>query len=540
MKMILKSSVKGNLNVILFITGILAVLILLLWFMSNNPYDALVASDYLTEDLLQISKRLNRVCHTLVYNSEYNLKTSKGSLMLNSKEICVNSFTPKGEIKRCAQLNCDLEGEYHINLENVLSVAIESYNQKVRLKPIYDFYDYCNDPCIYAEKECIGNAFRQCDDFDGDLCLEWSPIYPCSELCYKGECCTPDCVGKVCGRDGCGSLCGTCGHGEECIFGVCICLDKDNDGLGTQPCGTDCNDNDPDIGDHTTNCRGLECGDDKCGGNCGSCAPDQFCQDGICQTCLNDCSTIGERICDGIGYKICRNIDGCLGYSPVLSCPSGYSCSSGVCTLLPPHIPGDYSMDLNSRTCFVRVPKNYDTAVVWGLIITLHDNNQDAGDAFENMKAGVGSDDDFLIIACPADDVSGWQVPISPLNPDSLFLDGLRTEIQNQFNIGWFFLHGFSGGGLCSFHYAVTNGNYFTGASITAAGRIGGSDPLPDGTVPFHISASSTDANYADAQSAKSWLEAEGFIVTFHEYAGGHSEPADVLTEKVNWMRGLK
>lgn len=34
--------------------------------------------------------------------------------------------------------------------------------------------------------------------------------------------CTPTCAGKVCGDDGCGGSCGTCGSGELCAQGQCV------------------------------------------------------------------------------------------------------------------------------------------------------------------------------------------------------------------------------------------------------------------------------------------------------------------------------
>ncbi|MBT9557441.1 MAG: hypothetical protein IV100_15480 [Myxococcales bacterium] len=37
----------------------------------------------------------------------------------------------------------------------------------------------------------------------------------------RAECCTPSCAGKSCGDDGCGGSCGTCGGGEVCDLGTC-------------------------------------------------------------------------------------------------------------------------------------------------------------------------------------------------------------------------------------------------------------------------------------------------------------------------------
>ncbi len=69
--------------------------------------------------------------------------------------------------------------------------------------------------------------------------------------------CMPDCAGMQCGDDGCGGSCGTCpGLQDVCQAGVCSC---------------------------TPACVGKSCGDDGCGGSCGSCPGGQQCLDGACK-----------------------------------------------------------------------------------------------------------------------------------------------------------------------------------------------------------------------------------------------------------------
>ena len=91
--------------------------------------------------------------------------------------------------------------------------------------------------------------------------------------------CFPVCEGKECGDDGCGGECGTCPTAApDCTEGICVaeCI--------------------PD-------CEGRECGSDGCGGKCGSCQVDG-------STCLEGQCTGGcEPDCDG---KDCGD-DGCGG-----------------------------------------------------------------------------------------------------------------------------------------------------------------------------------------------------------------------------------
>jgi hypothetical protein len=89
--------------------------------------------------------------------------------------------------------------------------------------------------------------------------------------------CTPDCAGRSCGDNGCGGECGTCEIGDSCnASGRCesVCV--------------------PD-------CAGKQCGDDGCGGTCGQC--EGTCSAaGQCQgTCVPSCTgkTCGDDGCGG-------------------------------------------------------------------------------------------------------------------------------------------------------------------------------------------------------------------------------------------------
>lgn len=108
--------------------------------------------------------------------------------------------------------------------------------------------------------------------------------------------CTPACNGRQCGDNGCGGECGTCEFGESCTAsGQCeaICV--------------------PD-------CTGKQCGDDGCGGTCGSCGAGETCSSS--GTCSGPC----VPSCDG---KTCGS-DGCGGSCG--SCSGGLECdASGAC-----------------------------------------------------------------------------------------------------------------------------------------------------------------------------------------------------------------
>ena len=91
----------------------------------------------------------------------------------------------------------------------------------------------------------------------------------CDNIClscgdaFGQYCCTPSCGMNVCGDDGCGGSCGSCDAGLSCEAGQCVACEAQ--------------------------CEGKACGDDGCGGSCGTCGDDSQCVDGQCEGCEGSC-----------------------------------------------------------------------------------------------------------------------------------------------------------------------------------------------------------------------------------------------------------
>ena len=115
----------------------------------------------------------------------------------------------------------------------------------------------------------------------GGFCVDtYSDAEHCGECfascgdgaCMGGRCevsCTPSCSGRTCGDDGCGGSCGTCGSGYFCSSGTCV---------------SSC----------TPSCSFRYCGDDGCGGSCGTCGTGYTCSSG---SCVPDAPTSGGESC---------------------------------------------------------------------------------------------------------------------------------------------------------------------------------------------------------------------------------------------------
>jgi formylglycine-generating enzyme required for sulfatase activity/predicted small lipoprotein YifL len=138
--------------------------------------------------------------------------------------------------------------------------------------------------------------------------------------------CQPSCPNLECGDDGCGGRCGTCTGGKVCQSGLCVCSADDHKVCCNQAvcwvdsCGTvgdpvaDCSYG---CADGTClacvpNCLGKECGNDGCGGDCGTC-PVGAC-DGLVWTPAATCSVDGGCVSD-----------------PVQDCSDGAPCTTDTC-----------------------------------------------------------------------------------------------------------------------------------------------------------------------------------------------------------------
>ncbi len=159
---------------------------------------------------------------------------------------------------------------------------------------------YCVNGCTNVcnengQRECVGNSYHICADYNSDGCLEWDDLKACSGRCEGGECkCENEC--NEAGKSECvGNGFRTCTMGDE---GCLVWTD-------------------------VTGCPAI-------------------CKDGKCE-CDHQC-TSGAQECSGNGYHKCKTNDqGCRVWSEVTKCNNG--CDKGECksavVKAPTRYPGD-------------------------------------------------------------------------------------------------------------------------------------------------------------------------------------------------------
>lgn len=166
-------------------------------------------------------------------------------------------------------------------------------------------------------------------DNNGDKCKE-----PCQSgyQCEKGTCvCVPQCTGKECGDDGCGGTCGTC-TSATCIQNKCIsCQEESDNCVKTEDC---CG-------------SGLTCVLNKCT----KCSKD---------TAGNHCQYTRDKTCNSHGTPndtgTCTCDPGYVNFFSQCDVLGTDSCSAEYC--LPPGYSG-YSQGCINGPCSTEWPATY-------------------------------------------------------------------------------------------------------------------------------------------------------------------------------------
>ena len=161
--------------------------------------------------------------------------------------------------------------------------------------------------CVSADAPDPADPCRSCQPLLSRA--SWSPLpegAPCGgeAVCHQGACCDPTaaCAGHACGDDGCGGTCGTCTAPAVCVGGQCCAPD----------------------------CEGKACGEDGCGGTCGECGAPDVCVEGQC--CTPECAgaTCGADGCGG-ACGACDAPDVCVQGGCCTPACDGKTCGPDAC-----------------------------------------------------------------------------------------------------------------------------------------------------------------------------------------------------------------
>jgi hypothetical protein len=181
----------------------------------------------------------------------------------------------------------------------------------------------CQDECESdGARDCFGEGFRVCGDYDDDECLEWSDVTACGagEGCYNGECSLV-----------CTSECETDGE-KRCVFGV----------EAWESCGDYNGDSCLEWGEQVECEAGYHC-------DSGACVCDEVCEVGL------------TRCVAGVeAYESCDDHDGngCAEWGGQTDCQPDWTCVEATGRCVRPYPEGPYGTrygDTVENECLDRV-----------------------------------------------------------------------------------------------------------------------------------------------------------------------------------------
>ncbi len=225
----------------------------------------------------------------------------------------------------------------------------------------------CGPECCPDGAECCDNACCDGTCYGEELCCPTGNIV-CEGQCRDWECCAgadcptgsvcdptthscqcvPNCTGKSCGDDGCGGSCGTCLGGQTCTNGACSCPSGYlcSDSTCHECCAdADCPTNQVCDRQSQTCVCAPNCTDKTCGGD-GCGGSCGACPDGQTCTASGTCACSTGFLCaDGACHQCCAAADCAFTRGGTAEC---WRCVSGTC--------GYYSGFCASGVCGISSP----------------------------------------------------------------------------------------------------------------------------------------------------------------------------------------
>ena len=206
----------------------------------------------------------------------------------------------------------------------------------------------------------------------------------------------------------------------------------------------------------------------------------------------------------------------------------------------------------------INKPKDYDPNKSYPLIIGLHGYGSNPDRFMKLWKDLSESECIYVVPQAPypfsvGKDIGySWYLRIddkeiseNSKEMSEQYIVDIVQELSEKFNTINIYLLGFSQGAHFTYNIGIEYPHLFKG--IVPIGGWIEEDCLDDEilkkakVLPILIAHSSQDkiVKYENALKAKDLLEKYGYNVTFFEFDGGHTVPAEVIKEAVQWLQNL-
>lgn len=191
----------------------------------------------------------------------------------------------------------------------------------------------------------------------------------------------------------------------------------------------------------------------------------------------------------------------------------------------------------SGRDGYLYVPTTYNPAVTMPLFVALHG----AGGSSEGWESyHARAEARGMVLLIPESRASTWDVILDGFGPDVAFVDRALQFTFDRCRIdpARVALGGFSDGASYALSLGVSNGDLFTHLVAYSPGFMEAEDPIV-GLPKVFVSHGTSDPILPVTTSRDTivpTLRDDGYDVTYTEFAGGHTVPAEISEAALDWF----
>ena len=200
-------------------------------------------------------------------------------------------------------------------------------------------------------------------------------------------------------------------------------------------------------------------------------------------------------------------------------------------------MPGVHALALGGAEAFLYVPAGYRAEVPAPLVLALHGAGGDARNGLLPLRDAA--DHAGLVLLAVGAAGRTWDVIRGGFGVDVAAIDGALDHVFDRVAVDAerVVASGFSDGASYALSLGITNGDLFTHIAAFSPGFAAPGEP--QGAPRIFISHGTDDRVLPIAVCSRRLvprLQRAGYAVDYHEFAGGHTVPAEVAMAAARWI----
>jgi phospholipase/carboxylesterase len=205
----------------------------------------------------------------------------------------------------------------------------------------------------------------------------------------------------------------------------------------------------------------------------------------------------------------------------------------------PPGVPGTHPLGLGApRDAVLHVPPGVVPGVAAPLVLTLHGAGGDAETGLALLRPPA--DERGLLLLAPAARTSTWDAVLGDYGRDAALIDRALATVFATFAVdpGRVAVAGFSDGASYALGLGLANGGLLRRIVAFSPGFVPPGTSR-EGMPPVFVSHGDADDVLPIDRTSREIvpeLRDDGYDVTYREFSGAHTVPADIAREAVEWL----